>query len=131
MLERSISHLIERFSRGSTDGQFLWRLRCNGLRNDASSILSALTALSDRGEIRRIGDRWFAAGGAGPQPAGPPSTSRSAAGSIDEPLRAVRMSVGSMVAGPSEADAAASQPLPGWQPLLRYYAATQRQDPRG
>ncbi len=50
MLERAISGLMELFPRGSTDGQLLWRLRSSGLRNDASSVLAALTALSARGE---------------------------------------------------------------------------------
>lgn len=131
MLERSISQLIELFPRGTTDGQLLWRLRSNGLRNDASSVLAALTALSDRGEVRRIGDRWFGAGKTGSQPAGPPSTLGSAVGSLGEPLRAVRVSVDSLIAEPSDVDTSTSQTLPGWQPLLRYYAATQRQDPRG
>lgn len=131
MIERSISRLVELFPRGTTDGQLLWRLRGNGLRNDASSILSALTALSDRGEIRRIGDRWFAGGGAGSQTAGPTRISESTVGSTGEPLRAIRLNVSSVLAEPAESDAPAWQTLPEWGPLLRYFAATQRQDPRG
>ena len=61
MLERAISRLMELFPRGTTDAQLLWRLRSSGLRNDASSVLAALGALADRGKIRRVGDRWFAA----------------------------------------------------------------------
>ncbi len=88
MLERAISQLMELFRRGTTDGQLLWRLRSSGLRNDASSVL---TALSDRGEVRRVGDRWFAADRAirpqdTPRSVGPPGSDTRAA---DEPLRAV------------------------------------------
>lgn len=133
MLERAISRLMEMFPRGTTDGQLLWRLRSSGLRNDASSVLAALTALSDRGEVRRVGDRWFAADRvARPQgaarPDGPPSPDPR---SGEESLRAVRLSLSPLAPGPVEPDGPAAKALPAWQPLLRYYAATQRQDPRG
>ncbi len=123
---------MELFPRGSTDGQLLWRLRSSGLRNDASSLLAALTALSDRGEIRRIGDRWFAADrlpraeGAAPAPAPLP-----AADPREDPLRAVRMSLRPPMPAAGVAEEPPGKDLPRWQPLLRYYAATQRQDPRG
>ena len=57
MLEHAISQLMQLFPRGTTDGQLLWRLRGSGLRNDPSAILAALTALADRGEVRRVGGR--------------------------------------------------------------------------
>lgn len=133
MLERAISHLMEMFPRGTTDGQLLWRLRSSGLRNDASSVLAALTALADRGEIRRVGDRWFAADRAmrptdAARPVGPPSPDLPGG---DEPLRAVRLSLSPAASAPAELDGPAAQTLPAWRALLRYYAATQRQDPRG
>ncbi|MFO1143804.1 MAG: hypothetical protein U1E59_15790 [Amaricoccus sp.] len=53
MLQVAISQLMKLFPKGTTDGQVLWRLRSSGLRSDASSLLAALTALSERGEIRR------------------------------------------------------------------------------
>lgn len=133
MLERAISQLMELFPRGTTDGQLLWRLRSSGLRNDASSVLAALTALADRGEIRRVGDRWVAADRQTrtrdpARPAGPPGLDLRA---DDEPLRAVRLSLSPAASPPVEVDGPARQTLPEWQALLRYYAATQRQDPRG
>jgi very-short-patch-repair endonuclease len=126
MLERSIAQLIELFSRGTTDSQLLWRLRSNGLRNDASSVLAALRALSDRGEIRRSGNKWHAAPRVGAEPVGRPT-----AGSVDEPLRAVRLTLSALSAEPSVEESSALRQLPVWKPLLQYYAATQRQDPRG
>ncbi len=134
MLERSIFQLMELFPRGTTDGQLLWRLRSSGLRNDASSVLAALTALSNRGEIRRVGDRWFAVdratcGKAATPPVALPNLAPRVA---DEPLRAIRLSLSPLAApGPDGTDGHAVRSLPAWQPLLRYYAATQRQDPRG
>jgi very-short-patch-repair endonuclease len=132
LLEPAISELMKLFPRGSTDGQLLWRLRSSGLRNDASSLLAALAALSDRGEIRRVGDRWFAADRL-PQAedAAAPTPKLPGADPREDPLRAVRMSVRSAVAAFDVAEDAPGSDLPRWQPLLRYYAATQRLDPRG
>ena len=133
MLENAISQLVQMFPRGTTDGQLLWRLRGSGLRNDPSSILAALTALADRGEIYRERGRWMASGREPAQAkAGANAGGHGGSPASAEVLRAVRMVVQRAPAGSGPPDLDASVPgIPAWRPLLAYYAATQRQDPRG
>src|SRR4051794_7036287 len=48
------------FPKGATDDQLVWRLASSGLRLNTSDLLAGLTALAERGEIRREASRrWL------------------------------------------------------------------------
>jgi hypothetical protein len=129
-----IRSILELSPRGSTSNQILWRLRSAGLRPDAPEIMTALNGLVEQGEVEHRLGRWrmrrFETPSEDP-------TSRSTKGPIDfeTKLQAVQALVRATV---SEASIEEPKdlgggviPLPDWDALLGYYAATQRQDPRG
>lgn len=117
-----------------TDDQLIWRLKQGGLRPDASALLAALSSLAKRGEIRRERDRWhLAKHTALPQKANdnglPPlapegvETLRGIFASFRNQPKAISTDeMPDVQSGPVEVD---------WCTALTYYAATQRQDPRG
>ncbi len=126
--------------RGLSNEQLLWRLRDSGIRVSASEILSTLTTLAERGEIVRMPDqRWRrkpstlqtvnrSAGEPGKtDPSDQTAVSKSlfAVNAISRPINQDEAELG---ATPTENQ---QSELPEPELLLRYYAATQRKDPRG
>ena len=140
MLDLTIKRLLDQFPRGASDGQLIWRLRDAGLRVPAEELLHGLTNLADRGEITRDSSgRWnvvrpkiLATG----FPVIPgtlgPNSSVVGAKLYAVPATCHEESADAWIdfesAGLEESTPNA---LPAWPSLLEYYAATQRQDPRG
>lgn len=134
MLDRRLLGLIEMRPRGLTNGQLLWQLNSGGVRYDASGLMAALEHLAETGLVRFDGLRWqmqrrpasqVAAdrGRRSDTPADPHAVLRGA------PAR-LRQAPASAVPGVDTAEDSTGT-LPDPARLLRYYAATQRQDPRG
>lgn len=134
MYARTIRRLLELAPNGLSNEQLLWRLRSSGLRISAEDILAALKVLTEGGEaLRTTSGRWQAVGLV--RIAGTPKASSNGDSSPPdgiESLLAVRFrhedqppaeDLGNLEEG-KRADA-------DWRALLRYYAATQRSDPRG
>lgn len=134
MISQFIRGVLELSPRGSTSEQILWRLRNAGQRPDAPEIMSALISLVDQGEVvHRLG-RWHMRV-LNPQSEAP--VSRPPAGLTDSnmTLQAVRALIRATTPEASleelEVPDGETSALPPWEALLGYYAATQRQDPRG
>ncbi len=132
MLDQRILSLIELSASGITNGQLLWRLNAGGTRYDASQLLAALDNLAQAGSIRRDGVRWW--------PARQPSPSRQ---TVPAGSTASIELAGALKSSPASLGATRPNPpsvslneqdtpvLPDQSKLLRYYASTQRLDPRG
>jgi hypothetical protein len=137
-LDSRIRGLLDMAPSGLTDGQLLWRLKSGGVRHDASDLLAALNRLSQSGLVRAERGRWHAARSGQPDR----TTAKGAAssnppgglGQSGDRLHAAPARVGSIDLPPatslSDLDQAAGA-APDAAALLRYYAATQRRDPRG
>jgi very-short-patch-repair endonuclease len=139
LFDQTIRRMLSLFPRGATNDQLIWRLSAAGIRVSPSELLAGLGALAQRGEIVRDAfGRWRAS-------APLPTRNQSEPGSDARPdghsphgdpcfLYAVDATCrladrATPAAGKTEEGAATS--LPGWAPLIGYYAATQRKDPRG
>jgi hypothetical protein len=138
MLIETVRSLLELHPAGLSNEQLLWRLRNVGLSVD--DILHSLGALTANGEVTMTEPgRWriVASRRVMPAPAAGASTAQTRAGSnlaqrvlsaviatIATPLQRGEVISLDDAEGGGKADA-------DWRPLLRYYAATQRQDPRG
>lgn len=139
VFDQTIRHLLRLYPRGATDAQLIWRLGAWGLRLSASELLSGLSELAERGEIiRSPSGRWQNV--APQQSSSNPDPDRSASGTPDGTvLYAVRatwdplpqISGSDERADKRESGEPGSPRLPPWPRLARYYAATQRKDPRG
>lgn len=122
------------YPRGATDDQLIWRLAVSGLRISASELLASLSDLADRGEIvRDESGRWLVL--PRPQPSADHPTLQSGLEIREDALlHAAIATWESLRPAPEDAEAPAPAPvtsLPPWPLLARYYAATQRKDPRG
>jgi len=132
MLDRKILGLIELSAAGITNGQLLWRLNAGGIRYDASELLVALDNLAQAGSVRCDGTRWWPARQPGLSTPGTPPNGPTSV-QLSDVLKAAPASLGVTRSEPpsatlNEQDAPAP---PDASKLLRYYAATQRRDPRG
>ena len=136
MFDRTIRQLLSLFPKGATDDQLIWRLSASGIRLNASELLAGLGTLAQRGEIVRDSTgRWqVSRPEAKPTQAtteGKPNRNSGAAfatlTAVEATWYPLRRSPEDVVSPGPET----SGPLPDWQPLLGYYAATQRKDPRG
>lgn len=129
MLDAVIRNLLAMHPRGASSEQLLWRIRRAGLRPEAAEVLGTLTRLADGGELAHRQGRWHLARDL--RSAGPvtPGEGRDAT----PLLQAVTAQRG--MAPPEDAPSAeevVEQPAQvEWAALMTYYAATQRQDPRG
>lgn len=128
------------YPEGVTKDQLLWRMKSSGLRIDASNLLRALNELSANGETLvtkdgRLRLRRFTT---------VPSVNNLSEGKngVTDPKRliAVPLDCGSRPGYVSEDGGeleagtvarGAMNLLEQWKPLMSYYAATQRSDPRG
>lgn len=137
MLDKRILGLIELHPNGVTNGQLLWRLNAGGTRYDAAELLAALDRLAYSGDIRSDTIRWRSTRTSGrldKTNGRPPQRNLSGDGSDTGVLRAApaRVGLGPFQTAPLASDAyAALGAAPSAEALLRYYAATQRRDPRG
>lgn len=138
MLARTLRSLLDLSPRGLTNDQLLWRLLQSGLRMDASELLAALEALSRSGEVQHRRGRWHARRTSSLTPSPPNSGTSGIGGTGDSDV--LRASPGRAI--PNDMDPSggiesndvpgeALGALPPWDSLLAYFAATQRQDPRG
>jgi hypothetical protein len=140
MLIETVRSLLELHPAGLSNEQLLWRLRNVGLRFSVDDILHSLGALTENGEVAMTGPgRWQivvsrrvlppgAAGASAPQvrAGGTPAQCvlTAAKATIAKPPQQVPVPLLDDAVGGKSADA-------DWRALLSYYAATQRQDPRG
>ncbi|WP_296644364.1 AAA domain-containing protein [Roseinatronobacter sp.] len=132
MLERRISDLLALFPRGMTQEQLVWRLRQGGLRPDPSSMLAALTRLTERGEIRRELNRWHLAYNLAAPETEAKQSAHASGLQYDGVLRSIQATL--REAGDDEnavKELDEDRASVSWRAALSYYAATQRQDPRG
>lgn len=134
MYAQTIRRLLELAPNGLSHDQLLWRLRSSGLRMSPADILNSLTSLSEGGEARLTAmGRWQAvslAASLGAQTKAP-RNGRPGPGEA-EPLLAVRFRHEDQPIGEDLGDARDGKRADAdWRALLRYYAATQRSDPRG
>ncbi|RWK87962.1 MAG: DUF559 domain-containing protein [Mesorhizobium sp.] len=133
MLDQTIRRLLALYPRGATDDQLIWRLRSSGLRIDASELLAGLLSLAERKEIvRGRNGRWMAASHmASAEPTTSPNLGQSNARAkiLFSVPATYKEAEAARPAGIAESPTGG--PLPDWATLLGYYAATQRQDPRG
>ncbi len=136
MLDTTLRQLLSMHPKGATSDQIIWRLRNVGVRMDASDLLHGLTRLSQQGEvIHAPTGRWiltaFTKAGTNGKASITKRSDKSPA-STDGTLWACRAR---LVSSPATAvDNSAddkSSSLPEWSQLLEYFAATQREDPRG
>lgn len=135
MFDQTIRRMLSLFPRGATNDQLIWRLSASGVRVSASELLAGLGSLAERGEIVRDAYGRWQVSRLAPTPSRQNSknSSNSSAATPDF-LIAVDATcypnaATSSVAGTIEGEVAGA--LPDWGPLLTYYAATQRKDPRG
>lgn len=134
MYAQTIRRLLELAPNGLSQDQLLWRLRSSGLRLTAADILNSLKDLSDGGEARLTSvGRWQAVAMARASgTATRPSRSGSPPHGDAEPVLAVRFRHEEQPPGDEFGSAEDGKRADAdWRALLRYYAATQRSDPRG
>jgi len=134
LFERSIPDLLELFPRGMTNDQLIWRLRQGGLRPDGSALLAALSRLAERGEIRREEGRWHLARHGDRSMKANERVQPAVAPEDIGKLRAILANFRSLPNAIPIDDLPDLQSGPqavDWRTALTYYAATQRQDPRG
>ena len=140
LFENTLRQMLSMYPRGASSEQIIWRLKSAGLRVDASQLLLGLTGLSKSGEIiRDPRGRWCLsqftapAGSASPEPEALLGSAANVHPVDSDRLIALRAQTKPTV--PTETPTTAgnddSDVLPAWSDLLGYYAATQRQDPRG
>ncbi|WP_439817489.1 AAA domain-containing protein [Zavarzinia sp. CC-PAN008] len=141
MLEQSIRSLLALYPRGASERQLIHRIKATGARITADEVVRSLAMLVDLGEIWREPDgRWCSTGLATANP----SVGSHDAGARppgDKATRDLLRAVTVRIAAASTVDEATTTDLqagtdttgalPEWGPLLGYYSATQRQDPRG
>ncbi len=139
MLNQPILGILGMHPRGSTNEQLLWRLRNGGVRTEASDLLASLNSLVEGGEIAHRNGRWFARSQIAAQVPGEKNREPSTPPASSAILRAVPATVRSLPPDPAgvpegeerQDDGPEVEGLPEWAALMAYYAATQRQDPRG
>ena len=140
MLIGTVRSLLELHPAGLSNEQLLWRLRNVGLRFSVDDILQSLGALTENGEVAMTEPgRWRIAASRRVMhaPAAGAPAAQVRAGGIPAPrvLSAVIATIvkpPQQVQVPSLGDAEGGKSADAdWRALLRYYAATQRQDPRG
>jgi hypothetical protein len=140
MLIETVRSLLELHPAGLSNEQLLWRLRNVGLRFSIDDILHSLGALTETGEVAMIEPgRWriVASRRVVPVPAAGAPATQARAGST--PGQRALYAVSATIAKPQQQGEVASlgdteggkSAAADWRALLRYYAATQRQDPRG
>ncbi len=134
MLDHAIHRVLRLSPQGVSSDQLLWRLRSAGIRVDAAEILATLKDLVASGEICRGRGRWRVSLRPRFDPVQAPLEKVDTPRDVDM-LPAVPARIARSGPGPTDI-AGAEGPrdpgkLPDWCQLLRYYAATQRQDPRG
>jgi len=140
MLVQTVRSLLELHPAGLSNEQLLWRLRSAGIRFSAADILQSLEVLIENGEVAMAEPgRWrlaaFRRAAAVTTPG--PATTRERKASAQAKL--MLSAVTAVIAKPPSQGQSPSAPEPAegkradadWKALLRYYAATQRQDPRG
>ncbi len=139
MFDYTIRRMLSLFPRGATNDQLIWRLNVSGIRVSPSELLAGLGALAQRGEIIRDAyGRWRASA--------PPAVWNTTETAVDarpdghsrnDPSRFLYAVVATcrpadrVSPDASAADQETATSLPDWTPLIGYYAATQRKDPRG
>lgn len=145
MYSSLVRKMLEQYPAGATAEQILFKLKSVGVRVSATDILAAFNDLSANGEVVIASkDRWllkrFTVTSV-------PDTSLKSSLKPDDPLHpaerllAVTLrceregEAGLPLAAIAEGARTAAE-MPGdlsslWRPLLNYYAATQRSDPRG
>ena len=134
MFLNTVRSLLAMHPAGLSTEQLLWRLRNAGLRYTAEDILDSLGLLIETGEVAAAGlGRWRAvafqrnstaqSGFSSPTSDPKQPTLRAA------PATVVRRAPLQNAPLPDLPHGAAADG--DWRALLRYYAATQRQDPRG
>lgn len=133
MLSQTVRGILELHPAGLSNDQLLWRLRTGGLRFSAEDILQSLAALGETGEVVRTqGGRWQVAQF---RPRASPAAPGDG-GSVQAAQDVLR-AVPAVIVRSAETPADEPEPIAGpradadLKALLRYYAATQRQDPRG
>lgn len=135
MLDRQVIGLIELSAAGVTNGQLLWRLNSGGTRYDASDLLAALDRLAQAGEIRISGTRWHAASNRpAPEQASGLGGHSAGASPDGDSLKAAPATVAAGLGdetAPAGTGTSGATDLPEPAALMRYFAATQRRDPRG
>lgn len=134
LLAENIKRLLDISPRGATGDQLRWRLRRAGLRVDPAELLGALDVLSRGGEIEHRGGFWRARRLVDQRPPGSDTRERA----LDpkptiKTIEAVKARVLPRQGASDEDLEAVGETVDGldWDTLLAYYAATQRQDPRG
>jgi len=137
MLIETVRSLLELHPAGLSNEQLLWRLRSVGLRFSVDDILQSLGTLTETGEVAMTGSgRWriVASRRVIPAPAAgtPASRGRDPAQHALFAVMAtiVKLTRQAQVSSLDDAKEGKSADA-DWRALLRYYAATQRQDPRG
>ncbi|SEP82651.1 Superfamily I DNA and/or RNA helicase [Devosia sp. YR412] len=125
--------MLEMHPRGVSNSQLLWRLRSSGIRVAPSDLLDGLNALVQRGEVRHNPDgRWSVIRVPAAQNQKEPRDVNVQNAGKAGVLYGVSASVRSVPTEPPEtAPEIEDGRLPDLRALLTYYAATQRQDPRG
>ena len=140
MYGTALRRLLEMYPAGASKDQILWRMKSSGLRVDASGLLQSFSELSANGEVDvTAGGRWQLSRYAKVPGLGI-STDRRSVLNDEKRLIAVPLTCGSRPADILEDEevpevgpaARGSMDLVRyWKPLMNYYAATQRSDPRG
>ena len=139
MFSGALRNYLDLYPKGVSSQQLLFHLRTSGVRVTAEEVTQCLQTLTESGEVffannRRWVSRKFSQN---PLSRGTPSPPAASPGSPPLVLQAVRATrlINGAAAPESEAcsddSEAPSAMLPDWRTLLRYYAATQRADPRG
>ncbi len=140
MFIRTIRSLLELHPAGLSSEQLLWRLRHAGIRFSADDILQSLGVLIDSGEVAMAEPgRWrmvtFRRATSGPRLAPPAGRATQFPPPEKRLLLAVTATIARLLSqglSPSPSDTPDGMRADAdWKALLRYYAATQRQDPRG
>lgn len=139
-IDSRIRSLIELAPLGLTNGQLLWKLKADGVRHDASELLAGLDRLAQSGQVRIHDGRWMAMR---TQVATGPKVGEAVArpqklgveGQLQGVLRAAPAQLAANAPSSQLDTLTASETgvssTPDAAALLRYYAATQRRDPRG
>jgi hypothetical protein len=140
MLVQTVRSLLELHPDGLSNEQLRWRLRNAGIRFSADDILQSLASLIENGEVAIAEPgRWRLTAFRRAVPALSPGSLAARAKATYPQTQNVLPAVTATIARPVPQGEIASSTEPGGgkradadlRALLRYYAATQRQDPRG
>jgi hypothetical protein len=143
MYVTAIRRLLEMYPAGASCEQILYHLRASGARATATDILQNLNMLSGNGEVGIVAEgRWLLIKFSSAAKVVTPGSSQSISGKPEPQPKVLRAIAGQVLDRPPS-DMAVSGLDPAlndegswsldqhWRPLLHYYAATQRADPRG